>query len=136
MQANVKNLIEQYYDAFNHQDIKLFLNLLDENVVHDINHAHQELGKEKFEIFWERMNRCYKEKAKDLVIMVNDEGTRAAAEFVIEGSYVATDSPLPEAKGQPYALRCGAFFEIKNNKIMRVTNYYNLNEWLKQIRNE
>lgn len=135
MPSNAKNLIKQYYDAFNHQDVKLFLNCLDENVVHDINHAHQELGKAKFQIFLERMNRCYKEIAKDILIMVNDEGTRAAAEFIIEGSYIATDSPLPDAKGQQYALRCGAFFEIKNDKIMRVTNYYNLNEWLKQIGN-
>jgi steroid delta-isomerase-like uncharacterized protein len=132
MQAT-KNLIMQYYDSFNRQDMQTFLNLLDDDVVHDINQGGQERGKAAFTKFMQHMNHCYKEVAKDIVIMVNEEGTRAAAELIIEGTYLATDSGLPEAKGQTYRLACGAFFALANGKIIRVTLYYNLNEWLQQV---
>ncbi len=65
--------------------------------------------------------------------MINEDGSRASAEFIVEGTYLATDKELPEAKHQHYQLPCGAFFEIRNHKIMRVTNYYNLQDWLKQV---
>ena len=126
-------LIEKYYKAFNKGDLITFLSLLSDDVVHDINQGTQQIGKEAFKKFMDHMNECYKERANDLVIMSTDDGDRAAAEFMIEGTYLKTDKGLPEAKGQKYQLPVGTFFTIKNNKITRVTNYYNLQDWLKQI---
>lgn len=128
-----KDLIEQYYDAFNRQDMMTFLSCLSDNVVHDINQDGYQKGKKAFSKFMDHMNQCYKETAMDLVIMVNEDGTRAAAEFIIEGIYLATDKNLPEAKQQQYRLPVGAFFSIENNKISRVTNYYNMQDWLNQV---
>lgn len=128
-----KNLIKQYYDAFNQQDMKTFLSCLSGNVIHDINQGGCQNGKDAFSKFMDHMNQCYKEIATDLVIMVNEDGSRAAAEFIIEGTYLATDNGLPEAKQQHYRLPVGAFFSIENNKISRVTNYYNMQDWLNQV---
>jgi steroid delta-isomerase-like uncharacterized protein len=127
-----KDLIKRYYDCFNRQDIPGFLDLLDDNVIHDLNQGGREVGKKAFADFMERM-RCYKETIRDIVIMVSEDGTRAAAEFIDDGCYLETDAGLPEAKGQKYQLACGAFFAVKNNKITRVTVYYNLQDWLKQV---
>jgi len=91
------------------------------------------VGKPLFRAFMERMNKHYQERVVDLVLMGNAEGTRVAAEFFIEGVYLATDVGLPEAKQQSYRLRCGSFFELVDNKISRVTTYYNLKEWIKLI---
>lgn len=131
---HTKDLIKAYYDNFNHQKIEAFLNLLTEDVIHDINQGGSEKGREAFHVFIQHMNRCYKETVQDLLIMVSEDGNRAAAEFVIEGTYIGTDKGLPEAKGQHYKLPCGAFFHIANGKISRVTNYYNINDWLKQVK--
>ena len=128
-----KDLIKQYYDAFNQQDMKTFLNCLSENVIHDINQGTSQNGKDAFSKFMDHMNHCYKEKAIDLVIMVNEDDTRAAAEFIIEGTYLSTDKGLPEAKSQHYRSPVGAFFSIENNKITRVTNYYNMQDWINQV---
>ena len=49
------------------------------------------------------------------------------------GEYLKTDEGLPPAKGQTYRLPGGAFFEIRGGKIARVTNYYNLQDWLRQV---
>ncbi|MGD9593121.1 MAG: nuclear transport factor 2 family protein [Candidatus Berkiella sp.] len=126
-------LIQQYYDYFNNQDITSFLGLLDKNVVHEINQGDCEVGIEAFSLFMDKMNTAYQEKVKELSVLSNNDGSRASAEFFIEGIYLNTDQALPQAKNQKYRLRCGAFFEIKNNKITRVTNYYNMNDWLKQV---
>ena len=133
MHPATKELIEQYYDFFNRKNKNGFMALLDDNVVHDINQGTREIGKDVFSAFIDRMNHSYDEKITHLVIMINEDGSRASAEFIVEGTYLATDKGLPEAKHQHYQLPCGAFFEIRNHKIMRVTNYYNLQDWLKQV---
>jgi steroid delta-isomerase-like uncharacterized protein len=43
------------------------------------------------------------------------------------------DPGQPPANGQRYRFPGGAFFALKNGKIARVTNYYNLQEWLAAI---
>ena len=60
-----------------------------------------------------------------------DEG--AAAEFVVNGEYLKTDPGLPEAKGQRYVLPAGAFFAVRDGRIARVTTYYNLSDWTRQV---
>ena len=79
------------------------------------------------------MNRCYRERLDDVVVMANDAGDRAAAEFVVNGEYLATDEGLPEAHGQRYRLPAGAFFTLREGKVARVTNYYNLPDWTAQV---
>jgi steroid delta-isomerase-like uncharacterized protein len=71
---------------------------------------------------------------RDLVVMVDDSGSRAAAEFQLDGKYVATDGELPPARGQTYVLTVGAFFEIRDGKIARISNTYNFKDWLRQVR--
>lgn len=127
-------LIRHYYALFNSGDRAGLLALLADDVVHDINHGATETGRGTFEKFLRRMDRAYAEQVEDLVVMATDDGRRAAAEFFIRGTYLATDEGLPEACGQKYWLRVGAFFEIdESGLIRRVTNYYNLTDWLRQI---
>jgi len=92
-----------------------------------------EVGRDTFRIFLERMDRCYQEQVENLVVFTSDTPNRAAAEFFIRGKYVNTDEGLPEATGQTYHLRIGAFFEVTNGKISRITNYYNLAAWMKMV---
>ncbi|MDH4561979.1 nuclear transport factor 2 family protein [Pseudomonas sp. BN411] len=126
-------LVQAYYDAFNAGDMPAFLALLSEDVVHDINQGERQQGKAAFAAFMDKMNRCYKERLSDIVVMQSADGSRAAAEFVVHGQYLADDEGLPPAKGQTYVLPAGAFFHIHCGKVARVTNYYNLNDWLEQV---
>lgn len=133
MNESAKALIEKYYDAFNGGDMDTFLGLLTEDVAHDINQGERQIGKHAFRDFMERMNRNYKEQLVDMFIMTADDGTRAAAEFIVLGEYLKTDEGLPPAKGQKYRLPAGAFFEIRDGKVARITNYYNLQDWIDQV---
>lgn len=133
MKTNSLEIIQNYYHYFNQNNWDGFFSLLDDQVVHDINQGERQIGKVAFQQFMAHMQICYQEQISDLVVMISDDGQRASAEFIVEGTYLTTDSPLPPAQKQTYRLPVGAFFEIKNGKITRVTNYYNLQNWLDQI---
>jgi steroid delta-isomerase-like uncharacterized protein len=126
-------VIQSYYNAFNRGDVAAFLDLVADDVVHDINQGGREIGKDAFRAFMDRMNRSYREELTDIVIFESQDGTRGAAEFVVHGQYLATDEGLPEATGQRYVLPAGAFFEIREGKVARITNYYNLQDWVAAV---
>lgn len=126
-------LVTRYYEAFNAGDDEALLSMLSENVVHDINQGEHETGKEAFRLFLVNMGNAYRERLEDIVIMASEDGTRAAAEFVVYGEYRETQAGLPPAHGQRYVLPAGAFFEVPDGAISRVTVYYNLADWIAQV---
>ena len=128
-----KATIAAYYDAFNRGDTKGMLETLHDDFAHHVNEGAERLGKAAFAEFCAHMSETYRENLTEMVIFANDEGTRGAAEFVVNGEYLASDEGLPEAAGQRYVLPAGAFFEVRDGKVARVTNYYNLNDWIAQV---
>ena len=126
-------LVLAYYAAFNRGDREAMLALLHDEVVHDLNQGARETGKPAFAAFMQRMDASYREQLRDIVVLAALDGYRAAAEYVVHGEYHATDEGLPPAKGQKYVLPGGAFFDIRDDRIARVTNYYNLQDWIAQV---
>ena len=133
MQNATLELIRRYYAAFNAGDMATFESLLADDVVHDINQGARETGKAAFRAFMQRMNASYREHLTDIVVFASADGTRAAAEFVVNGEYLKSDEGLPPARGQNYRLPAGAFFDVRDGKVARVTNYYNLQDWIAQV---
>ena len=126
-------LIAGYYDAFNRGDWEAMLDCLTDEVAHDINQGHRETGRDTFRAFLARMHRSYREELRDIVLMASADGTHAAAEYVVHGQYLADDEGLPPARGQRYVLPGGAFFDIRDGRIARISNYYNLSDWIAQV---
>jgi steroid delta-isomerase-like uncharacterized protein len=125
--------IARYFAAFNADDSEAMIDCLADDVAHHVNEGNIRIGKDKFREFCAHMDRCYKENLTDMQIFVSDDGTRAAAEFTVNGTYLATDDGLPEAAGQTYKLPAGSFFSLRDGQITRVTTYYNLSDWIKQV---
>ncbi len=125
--------IRHYFDAFNTGDTDGMIALLDEDVAHHVNEGKIRRGKDKFRAFCDHMSKCYRETLTDMVIFTAEDGTRAAAEYVVNGTYLETDDGLPEATGQEYRLPAGSFFTLKDGLITRVTTYYNLDDWRQQV---
>lgn len=125
-------LVTRYYDLFNRGDWDGMCALLADDVAHDLNQGERQTGAATFRTFLSRMERSYKEQLRDVVVFGNGQG-RVAAEYVVEGQYLVADEGLPPAHGQRYTLPGGAFFEIRGGRIARVTNYYNLPAWLRQV---
>lgn len=133
LQTDAIDLICRYYAAFNAGDMPTFLALLTDDVAHDINQSGRESGRDAFAAFMQRMNTSYREQVVDLTVFASADGLRAAAEFTVEGEYLKTDEGLPPASGQKYTLPAGAFFDIRDGRIARISNYYNLQDWLRQV---
>ncbi|WP_225008219.1 MULTISPECIES: ketosteroid isomerase-related protein [Novosphingobium] len=131
--ADTIDLLNRYYAAFNAGQWQAMLDCLADDVAHDINQGQRVIGKAAFAEFLAHMERCYQERLDDIVLMASDDGTRAAAEFVVHGRYLATDEGLPEANGQTYVLPAGAFLAVEDGKISRLTMYYNLADWEAQV---
>jgi steroid delta-isomerase-like uncharacterized protein len=132
-QDRATELVLTYYAAFNRGDWDGMLALLTDDVAHDLNQGARETGREAFAAFLARMNASYRERLRDIVVLATIDGDRAAAEYVVHGEYHSTDEGLPTANGQTYVLPGGAFFEIRDDHIARVTNYYNLQDWIAQV---
>lgn len=135
--AGAEAVIRAYYDAFNRGDEAAFLALLADDVAHDVSQGGREIGREAFARFLAHMNRCYRERIEDLVVLTEPTGARAAAEFTVHGEYIATDPGVPEgtapARGQRYVLPAGAFFTLRDGKVARISNHYNLGDWVRQV---
>jgi steroid delta-isomerase-like uncharacterized protein len=134
MSEQAAAVVQAYYEAFNRGDWAGMVALLTDDVAHDINQGTRETGREPFRRFLAHMERCYREELRDIVVLTEHSGERAAAEFVVHGTYLLTDSDLPPAKGQTYVLPACAFFTLRAGRISRISNYYNLRDWLRQVR--
>jgi steroid delta-isomerase-like uncharacterized protein len=126
-------LIDAYYAAFNAGDAAGMLACLTEDIEHRVNEGAHRIGKARFAEFCSHMGVTYRESLRDIVVMASDDGARAAAEFVVHGTYLQTDPGLPPARGQTYVLPAGGFFEVRGGLIARITTFYNLNDWVRQV---
>jgi steroid delta-isomerase-like uncharacterized protein len=131
-----KALIQKYYEYFNQKNWDSFLGLLDTNVIHEINQGSKELGLSQFKKFLNRMNECYNETISHITIYSSDLSNLYSVQYTVTGKYLKTDKGLPPAHGQTYEVKGAAFFEIEDQKIKVITNYYNLNEWIDIIHSQ
>ena len=125
--------VAAYFEAFNAGNAEGMLALVTADVEHHVNQGEVRRGRAAFTEFCSHMGRSYRERLEDMVILTSDDGTRAAAEFTVQGEYLATDPGLPEARGQRYVLPAGSFFALRDGRIARVTTHYNLQDWIRQV---
>ncbi len=126
-------VLSRYFDAFNAGNIDGMLAELTDDVAHHVNEGQVREGKDAFAAFCAHMQRCYREELTEIVLFSAEGGTRAAAEFMVNGTYLETDAGLPEARGQTYRLPGASMMALRDGRIARVTTYYNLADWLRQV---
>lgn len=127
------DIVKQYYAYFNQKNWEGMLSLLDSQVRHEPNQGNVRIGNEKFTEFMQTMDESYEETLTELVFFHSSDDTRIAAEFMVNGVYKQAEEGMPPAHGQTYILPAGAFLEVKEGKITRVTTYYNLPLWIKLV---
>ena len=131
--TDAKATIAAYFNAFNRGDTGAMLDCLTDDVAHHVNEGQIRHGKDAFAEFCAHMSHCYREELTDMVLFVAQGGTRGAAEYIVNGTYLETDEGLPPARGQTYRLPAGSFFSLRDGRISRVVTYYNLADWIRQV---
>jgi steroid delta-isomerase-like uncharacterized protein len=125
--------LRAYYQALNRHDPGGAVALLVDDVVHELNQGPREVGKAAFREFLQRMEFCYAEQLVDIVLLASADGTHAAAEYTVVGEYISDDIGMPPARGQKYRMPGAAFFALRDGRIVRVRDHYNLQEWFSQV---
>lgn len=127
-------IIQKYYECFNQKSYQELLNLITPDIIHEVNQGNVQVGAELFKVFLDHMDTCYDEHLEDVTVFETAASPqRLAAEFIVNGVYKQTDGNYPAARGQKYRLKAGAFFEIAEGKVKRVSVYYNAKEWIRQV---
>lgn len=126
-------IAQQYYHCFNNKNWAGMLALLADDIRHEVNQGEVRTGIDRYRAFLAHMDDCYDEQLTDLVFFTEPGGRRVACEFTVNGVYKKTDGDLTPARGQRYVLPAGAFLEVSDGKITRVTTYYNLPLWIKLV---
>ncbi len=134
MAKTCRQLVDQYYQAFNSKQYSQMLELVSPEIHHEVNEGDLKVGRELFSKFLAHMEECYDETLEEIQIFEGKDSSRCAVEFYVRGKYLQTDGGLPPAKGQTYRIRAGAFFESQGDRIKRVTTYYNLKQWIDLVR--
>jgi steroid delta-isomerase-like uncharacterized protein len=132
-EMNALEIVKEYYGHFNAKNWDGMMALLDAEIRHEANQGDVRIGLEKFREFLGTMDTCYDETLTDMVFFAEPSNSRVAVEFVVNGIYKVADEGLPPAHNQTYVLPAGAFLEVKNGKISRVTTYYNLPLWIELV---
>jgi steroid delta-isomerase-like uncharacterized protein len=127
------DIVKQYYNAFNEKKFDGMLALLHPEVRHEPNQGEVRVGIEKFTEFMKMMDDSYEETLTEMVFFTEPTDKRVSVEFVVSGIYKKGDEGFPEAHGQKYVLPAAAFLEVTEEKISRVTTYYNLERWIKLV---
>lgn len=131
--STARDTLWAYYAAFNAGDTAGMLGCVTDDIEHRVNEGGIRRGRDRFAEFCAHMGVSYREQLHDIEIFINDDGSRGAAEFVVHGEYLKTDPGLPQAHGQRYILPAGAFFDLRGDKISRITTFYNLSDWIAQV---
>lgn len=126
-------IVQQYYTYFNQKKWDEMLSLIDSEVKHETNQGDVRIGIEKFAAFLQKMDECYDENLTNMVFFTEPSQQRIAVEFTVNGIYKKGDEDLPPAHNQSYLLPAAAFLEVKNDKITRITTYYNLPLWIELV---
>ncbi len=79
------------------------------------------------------MDTSYEETLTDMVFFTEPSGQRIAVEFMVNGIYKQGEEGMPVAHGQQYVLPAAAFVEVSEEKITRVTTFYNLPLWISLV---
>lgn len=123
-QSDTIALVERVFAALGAGDVPALLALCHEDVAFDTETGERLVGHEAIRLHLAGRARHFREDWADIAIMTAAGYGRAAAEFTLRGTYLATRRGLPAADGQAYALRAGMFFEVDGGSITRISLHY------------
>jgi steroid delta-isomerase-like uncharacterized protein len=133
MDMTALEIVHRYYDCFNRKDYAGMLALVHPEVCHEVNQGGTRDGKALFEEFVGEMEEAYAEQLTDMVLFTEPSGRLVAAQFTVNGIYKKGDPDMPPAHGQSYVLPAGAFLEVRDGLVSKVTTYYNLPLWIQLV---
>src|SRR5690606_17644228 len=101
-ETGTRDAIARAFAAFNASDLDGLTSCFTEDVAHDMPGGGREIGRDRLRWRLAEMARHFRAEAADIAIMTAPGGFRAAAEFTLRGTYLATLEGFPAARGQAF----------------------------------
>jgi steroid delta-isomerase-like uncharacterized protein len=132
--ARAVDTMKRLFAALNAGDRDAVLACMHGEVVFDTFDGQREIGRERVRQVLAERASAFRESFRDLTLMGEDSGRRAAAEFTLRGFYQASVGGLPEASGQAFSVPAGAFFDMEDDgRVLRASFMLNQAELLRQL---
>lgn len=126
--------LKRLFVALNAGERDAALACLTGDVAFDTFEGTREIGRERVRWVLAERGRFFRETMRDLVLMADESGRRAAAEFTLRGLYQGQAPGLPEATGQAFSVPGGAFFDIEDDGLVaRASFVMNTAELTRQL---
>ncbi len=126
--------LKRLYAALNAGDRDTALSCLTDDVVFDTLSGVREIGRDRVRWALAERGRSFAETYRDLALMCDEGGRRAAAEFTLRGTYQADAPGLPTASGQSFSVAGGAFFDVEpGGRLSRASFYANAADLVRQL---
>lgn len=121
-ETGTRDAIARAFAAFNASDLDGLTSCFTEDVAHDMPGGGREIGRDRLRWRLAEMARHFRAEAADIAIMTAPGGFRAAAEFTLRGTYLATLEGFPAARGQAFRLSAGVFLDVEDDGLIsRIT---------------
>lgn len=126
--------LKRLFVALNAGDRDAVLSCMSGEVLFDTFEGVREIGRESVRRVLAERASVYRESFRDLVLMTEDSGRRAAAEFTLRGFYQKQANGMPEASGQAFSVPGGAFFDMEDDgRVLRASFVLNAAELVRQL---
>ena len=124
MNECTRELLDRYFRSYNARNVEGLLELVHDDLVHDIGTCRREVGKRAFARFLATKNALYDEHVYELDLLISPDGSHAAAEYTVLGfMLVEGDANVPLSPGETYRVGAGTFFHIRDGLISRISSY-------------
>lgn len=121
--SRARATVARYFQALNTLDLETLSEIVSPELIHDLDSVERRLGREAFLAYLAARAREYREHVFDIQVMVNAEGTRAAAEFTLLGFPLAEGPEEEIGDPQTYRISGGLFFQLDQGCILRVSQH-------------
>ena len=138
--ASNQNLIERnqkivndYYKAYNNQDVEGQVELMSSNFEHFTNSGKIEKGVEAYRKYAKAVYSDVKEEVYQTHFLIGQDPSHIAVQSRAKGEYLKIDKANPKNPLKKYDIPFAEFFEIQDEKITKLSTYYNELEWKNQV---
>jgi steroid delta-isomerase-like uncharacterized protein len=127
-----EQVVRDFYAAYGRRDVEAMMSLVSDDIVEDLSGIGLVTGAQDEREFLSGLLAAFPDLVTE-VTRVIAVGDLVAVEWHRSGTFSGTPWRGLPASGKPFVLRGGAFLVVSDNKITRITGYYDTADFARQI---
>ena len=126
MSSEIENVVKDFLDSFSQHDLDRTISFFTDDCIYtDMAFEKAYHGKKEFADFFKRLLKDFPDHKWDL-ISIFSTANKVAFESVWSGNHAFSSNPEIPASGNLVRLNAATIMEFQDDKICKVSDYYNL----------